>query len=145
MVFAGEERLTNLPSNRKVIKEIFSPVLVLMIVIYPTLLAFAFAFAARLASFALLIPTPAIPGVPPSDTGTLHGAQDLWETQGFVAIIRTIFAFASIAAVHIVILVHLCLRRGPPASWCSLHGCWIRLCCVDSFMAHHDMFLHYIH
>ena len=85
-----------------------------MMLIYPTLLGFV--FVARLATFALIIPTPTVPGAgagaplsSDSDAGKLHGAADLWETAGAGALVRTGFAFTSIAFVHLFLACNLVL------------------------------------
>jgi len=83
-----------------------------MMLMYPTLLSFV--FVAQLATFALLIPTPPILGAhlsSDSDAGKLHGATDLWETAGAGALVRTGFAFISIAVVHLFLVCYLV--RGP--------------------------------
>ncbi|KAG0545899.1 hypothetical protein BDA96_02G400900 [Sorghum bicolor] len=122
MEHAEEERRTNLPSNTKV-KETFSPMLVLMMLMYPTLLGFV--LLARLATFALIIPTPTVPGGT-ADAGKLHGTNDLWETAGAGAIVRTGFAFISIALLHLFLICYIV--RGPSgASFMETHrngGSW---------------------
>jgi hypothetical protein len=151
MEHAEEERRTNLPSNTKVrttkltdyyqlhhkinpltvissafisqVKETFSPMLVLMMLMYPTLLGFV--LLARLATFALIIPTPTVPGGT-ADAGKLHGTNDLWETAGAGAIVRTGFAFISIALLHLFLICYIV--RGPSgASFMETHrngGSW---------------------
>lgn len=120
-------------------KETFSPLLVLMILIYPTLIGFL--FAARLAMFVRLIPTPTVPGVPPSDVGSLHGAHDLWDTKSA----GTSLAFASIIVVHLVIFFHMFVRASHGAS-CDVEPVYIiHLGCIDGFMVDHNVLFHDIH
>ena len=44
-----------------------------------------------------------------SDAGQLHGAAELWETAGAGALVRTVFAFTSIAFVHLFLACYLAL------------------------------------
>ncbi|XP_062187685.1 uncharacterized protein LOC133891020 [Phragmites australis] len=86
------------------VKAVHNPPLVLMLMLYPSLLAFS--MAARNANFALLIPTPTTPGAP---SAALHGDDDQWERP---LLYRTIVCFVAIIFDHIYLLVKL-MVRGP--------------------------------
>ncbi|CAN6226179.1 unnamed protein product [Urochloa humidicola] len=95
-------------------REACAPWSALALVLYPTVLGFL--LAARVGVFSLLIPTPTIPGTPPSPPGQLHGNFDLWDANNRGSVVRTAGAYMVIIAVHLFAAAPL-IMRGIPGSW----------------------------